>query len=410
MEDLNQFRENWVAELKTQTPAWNPKSTAPRQQQVTTQSDVNEAIALYYQGAQLEDDGDCYGALVLFRKAYKLDPDLDRHLVEALKNENEENTNPPKQEEEQQIISQFGRLKIDAEITQNWDCGGTFETVIEQKHRHILELPDDCLTIIFQYVVGRRMDLASMNSFAMSCKLASNLVSNNHYLWGLLANRSISSKQLPYLKQSTSATNIPIGKILLKQIGYLRFHGVYVSKITYFRDGVPDIGGCYKPFHHIEYFRLILFYEDSEDALRCVYFTSALNPQVILNMMLAYLRSGTLQEGMMAGGVRSELCRDEVDENDNSRCYMRLSAEVKPCDLHVKKNKDEVHRMAWRIYKKKLIWTGHDCSIVYYKTPDDCIQTDFFKGANLKSYPKMYFTPVKSLQEVDNPLFPNKKL
>lgn len=91
IDDLEDFRQNWLSELQTSTSL--PKTSSEK----SPSELIDDAVALYYQAAQSEDDGDMSGAVILLRKAYRMDPDLDRHVRELLAEENK-NTPEPRKE------------------------------------------------------------------------------------------------------------------------------------------------------------------------------------------------------------------------------------------------------------------------------------------------------------------------
>merc|ERR1711957_66408 len=80
IDDLEDFRQNWLSELQTSKSL--PKTASEKEK--SPREIIEDAVALYYQAAQYEDDGDMSGATILFRKAYRMDPDLDRHVRELL--------------------------------------------------------------------------------------------------------------------------------------------------------------------------------------------------------------------------------------------------------------------------------------------------------------------------------------
>lgn len=436
IDDLEDFRQNWLSELQTSTSL--PKTSSEK----SPSELIDDAVALYYQAAQSEDDGDMSGAVILLRKAYRMDPDLDRHVRELLAEENK-NTPEPRKENLPEFtidfLNEFSRMKIESET--DWNCNGyeLLEPESFKQKTHLLDLPDECLSTILQHLVGRRMDLLSLNEFVKSCKYASKKVDQNHYLWSLIAKRSVFGNSGPACVDSSnnrvqkileskigqSATNssMPVGKYILKKLSFLRFHGVYVSRCTYFRDGEPDLNGFYKPFHHVVYYRLVMFYEDWEnggDQLKCVNFTAALEPQEIFSKMMNFIKNGISEEGMTHGDVVSELCFEEDDESSDysrnsqkinkSGCFMKLTADLKPCNADKTPNKICGQRITWLIRKKKLIWAGHTISNVNLDAPDRSIAQDFFKTSSRETYPDMTFTPVKLLRGGEETIFVNKKL
>jgi len=438
IDDLEDFRQNWLSELQTSKSL--PKTASEKEK--SPREIIDDAVALYYQAAQYEDDGDMSGATILFRKAYRMDPDLDRHVRELLA---EETKNKPEFRKEnlpeftKDFINEFSSiLKIGLET--NWNCSGyeLLEPDSFKQKTHLLDLPDECLSTILQHLVGRRMDLLSLNQFMQTCKYASMKVDQNHYLWSLIAKRSVFGNSEPTsanssnnqiqqileskIGQSAKHSSMPIGKYILKKLSFLRFHGVYVSRCTYFRDGEPDLDGFYKPFHHVVYYRLVMFYEDYKnrgDQLKCINFTAALEPQEIFSKMMNFIKNGVSEEGMTHGNVVSELCFEEDDTEDYSRnsqkinksgCFMRLTADLKPCNADKTPNRINGQRITWLIRKKKLIWAGHTISNVNLVNPDRSIAQDFFKTSNRETYPDMTFTPVKLLRGGEETVFVNKKL
>jgi hypothetical protein len=432
IDDLEDFRQNWLSELQTSQSL--PKTTPEK----SPREIIDDAVALYYQAAQYEDDGDMSGATILFRKAYRMDPDLDLHLRELL---DEESKNKPRKENSMNLpeftkdfINEFSNMKVGLE--NNWNCDGyeLLEPESFKQKTHLLDLPDECLSTILQFLVGRRMDFLSLNQFMQTCKYASMKVDQNHYLWSLIAKRSVFGNSEPTstnssnnqvqkileskIGQSAKNSSMPIGKYILKKLSFLRFHGVYVSRCTYFRDGEPDLDGFYKPFHHVVYYRLVMFYEDRQsDQLKCVNFTAALEPQEIFSKIVNFIRNGVSEEGMIHGNVVSELCFEEGDEDsrnsqhiNKSGCFMKLTADLKPCNADKTPYKVCGQRITWLIRKKKLIWTGHTISNVNLAAPDRSIVQDFFKTSSRETYPDMTFTPVKLLRGGEETVFVNKKL
>lgn len=71
------------------------------------------------------------------------------------------------------------------------------------------------------------------------------------------------------------------------------FTGVYISKMSYLRQGEVSLDGLYSPFHIVEYYRYIRFYPDG----RVVHLTSPDHPRLVVGLLKWNCRLQGLQYG-----------------------------------------------------------------------------------------------------------------
>eukprot|EP00051_Salpingoeca_urceolata_P023317 m.393197 g.393197 ORF g.393197 m.393197 type:complete len:437 (-) comp20091_c0_seq1:43-1353(-) len=278
--DLDSFRQQWKAELSS-----NHKS--PGGQDVpdngaatgtatdTAADDRSEALRLHQEGVRLESEGNLADAVAYYRKAVKLFPDVEYYHYHS-------QPSAPKQPvaavDEEEAMAERNPVDEEVPLPENLRCyfqvlGAQCLPRRERNTLHLGALPPEVVRNILFYTVCGDLDLRNIERFAGVCR-ACYVHARDPLLW-----RHIAATAYP----ATPVSPDPwlSWRALCMERPRLLFHGVYISKVTYVRQGEQALDNFYRPFQMVEYRRFLRFFPDGT-VLAC---TSADDPSAVVNRM-----------------------------------------------------------------------------------------------------------------------------
>ncbi|XP_064393152.1 F-box only protein 9-like isoform X2 [Halichondria panicea] len=258
-DELEVFREEWREELK-------------RKQQPQSSSVEEEAVSLYWMGAAAERSGDMHAALLFYKKACHLVPDIDFKLnkeqpPQSSDSEDSGDEDGPSGYERgsRELVEQFQTLSIQGP---HW-CTPARST----KSVHISSLPLDVVRCIVQWVVSAQLDMRSLEIVSMTCRALYCLAREPH-LWRMACRRVWRD-----VSSASSYGDSWRRMFILKP--HLQFNGVYISKNSYVRQGERSLDTFYRPYHTVVYYRFLRFLPDGS----VMYQNTPENPMVSVSRL-----------------------------------------------------------------------------------------------------------------------------
>ncbi|XP_057332235.1 F-box only protein 9 [Microplitis mediator] len=288
---LANFREQWQRELKIspkkEVPSHSAKSSIDHEL-----STEDRAKDLFLKGIEYERNGELYDAIKFYKRAVSLVPDIEFRLYESMKPKIKEKVDSS--EEKQKIIvdsgdaydndevdvSEDGALvaKLSRIVNRNqWVCFPRFE----QSMTHMSALPLEIILYILRWVVSSELDMRSLEMFSRVCR-GFFISARDPELWRLACVRVWGVNCGQYEPRYRSWRDMYLKR------PRLRFHGCYISKTTYIRQGENSFQDeFYRPWHLVEYFRYIRFFPEgrvlmltsTDDAQSCVNALKYRNPR-----------------------------------------------------------------------------------------------------------------------------------
>lgn len=266
--DLVQFTADWRAELRLR---------GDKKEEKTEESSDKEAEArrLFCLGMSHEASGDAMTAVVFYRRAMQLVPDIEfrvcaqqelqsaaapaavhradrsgaaaldsgavRHLVEA----------------EEELVCLMERFSLEGAgagivpANKHWACPAAV-------------LPPEVYVRLFRYVVGTELDMRSLHRAARVCRRWY-VFARDPELW-----HAVCAALWPAPAQSRPLS-FASWRLMALHRAQAYFDGCYLSKASYVRRGEPSIDAWYPSLHQVNYVRALRCHADG----RCYLLTSA---------------------------------------------------------------------------------------------------------------------------------------
>ncbi|XP_055848846.1 F-box only protein 9 [Episyrphus balteatus] len=274
---LDEFRENWQKELKTDDKPTTNNQNASLNKSLSLDNSTSpevQAEDLFKHAVELEQRGKVYDALQYYRRAVQLDPDIEFKAYEASKIpqpiENEPNNNnnvtaakgkvdvPPDEEDDEEPLEKdlFIRFQNDIAkqgrlIMSNRDPG------VIGTEMHISDLPTEILLYILRWVVSTQLDMKSLEQCAAVCK-GIYLCARDEEIW-----RQACLKVWGVNLGCITGTPYDSWRQMFIERERIHFNGCYISKTTYLRLGENSFQDqFYRPVQLVEYYRYIRFMPD----------------------------------------------------------------------------------------------------------------------------------------------------
>uniref|UniRef100_W8BMC0 F-box only protein 9 n=1 Tax=Ceratitis capitata TaxID=7213 RepID=W8BMC0_CERCA len=313
--ELEEFRENWQRELKSQSETGTPTRNLEHNQQPVnasnnvTEVDQNElAENLFRSAVELEQRGKVYDALPLYRKAVQIVPDIEFKFYELQKvkttNNYTEGTNlfetvetkqtPEECSNTDEIIEDlYEKFQLDLARDGGRLLHSSRDDGVITTETHISELPPEILLYILRWVISAQLDMHSLEQCASVCK-GLYLCTRDEELWRLACAKvwgaNLGNLGEPISRPADtlieSADTTPIVYTSWRQMFIMRerviFNGCYISKTTYLRMGENSFQDqYYRPVQLVEYYRYVRFLGDG----RVLMMTSADEPAQGVNKL-----------------------------------------------------------------------------------------------------------------------------
>jgi len=293
VQDLDAFREEWRRELasKSDVDQSQDKAATCPEEPTSASSDSNDDIhskarEFFLRGVQLEENGKLYDAILYYKKAVNLVPDIEKEVFqytgrpgsskEKSNSGKEHNNKQPDRDNAQEatgalqnLVDKFSQIRLENKplIQQEFQSEG----------KHISDLPVELLNYILKWVVSKDLDIRSLECCSQVCK-GFYLAARDPEIWRQICERVFGASVL----QVARANDTPWRDFYLSRSRVL-FHGCYVSKMTYIREGERSFQDHenYRAWHMVQYFRLIRFFPGGR-MLMCI---SADDPHLTAKIM-----------------------------------------------------------------------------------------------------------------------------
>ncbi|CAK8673682.1 unnamed protein product [Clavelina lepadiformis] len=253
-DDLERFRKQWKNEVEN-------RYKQERAEQVSDQlssgnvlsTNVPNARKLFEQGIESERNGSFHDAIHFYRKAVQLDPDIEQRMAldfdatDRKTIEEDVNMNPT------DLVAKFNSLsmKQPSEI----DLQSVSNQLVLQE-LNIIQLPSEILCLICRWVASSDMDMKSLELLSETCRKFY-VHAKDQAIWRAACEKvwGLKARKQGYLSWRDMYIYRP----------HVHLDGVYISKVSYFREGDPTVFSMYyKPFQCVEYYRYMRFFADGQ--------------------------------------------------------------------------------------------------------------------------------------------------
>ncbi|XP_066931860.1 F-box only protein 9-like [Clytia hemisphaerica] len=264
-EELASFRQEWAEELYDNENENVIKIQDEEQlQEISTEEE--KAVEMFIKATKLEKEGNFNAAVVFYREAIKLFPDVEFKVADYQRKQQETIEADEKEEEETQQNQSLENFNFE-ELTKQlalMHVTGLCSPNLPQTTTHISALPSELLVNIIRWVVSKELDMKSLSQFSLACKWFY-ICARDEELWKIICLRTWGMKCCAPKKYQNSWQRMFVER------PHLRFDGVYISENTYVRAGEQSVDSFYKPFHLVVYYKYLRFFSDG----RCIILTSA---------------------------------------------------------------------------------------------------------------------------------------
>ncbi|CAE6456138.1 unnamed protein product [Rhizoctonia solani] len=257
-DELDRFREQWQQEIRNRTgePPANQPSSLP-----TEQPTRRSPIEIYAEAVEREQRGELDAALDLYRRAFRLDPNVDRayqyhNTTEALQALTLAPVNPSTAQPIH--VSATSTHSIRTLISAFPPASElTFLPEDERQPVHIARVPDEVLLHVL-----RLLDVSSFERFALVCRRA-RVLTFDPDLWRGIVTSTYVPPQIP--------TTVPLAEFISRfdndmrrlyiELPRLRLDGVYIAVCHYVRRGQSE-NLWVNVDHLVTYHRYLRFFPD----------------------------------------------------------------------------------------------------------------------------------------------------
>jgi F-box protein 9 len=270
------------------------------------------AVKMYEEGTQHERNGNVSAALSLYQRAFKLDENVDQHWRKLWQSGDLETIKPVKKEEHVDFAPQFlpgGHSSVSnlaeefSNMTLHFNPKKQGKTVILEK------LPNEVLICVLQQVIV--MDVYTLISLGLVCKKMY-LLTREQTIWRSICEnvyRTHSNRGIIVTTPLSSEVSLyGDWKRMYLAKARIRFDGVYISRIHYWRPGMGD-SGFNQPFILVTYFRYLRFYQDGSVISLC----TSMEPSEALKLLKSSIRSKNMMVGTWTFGTMLELVLKDLD-------------------------------------------------------------------------------------------------
>ncbi|XP_003384131.1 PREDICTED: F-box only protein 9-like [Amphimedon queenslandica] len=370
-DELAEFREQWRAEIKEKTLADTHTDHLP------------QAEELYWMGVAAEENKDMSAAILYYRQAIQLVPDIERRATKKERDKDREKEEEEEQEEDEEskdlsvISHSLSTLSID-DVT---CCHNDSPTTVT----HISALPVEIIRYILLLIVINDLDLRSLEQFGMVCKRFY-LFSREQLIWRKACVKLWGSGHSMLATPTSNWRHIFITQ------PHVHFNGVYISRSLYVRTGERSLDRLYKPFHTVVYYRYIRFFTDGS----VLYMTSPDSPSMVVNKLNKINEVG----GALLSGYYTQsndtisivVKRYDPSHEQSPRSYKRRGTPINAPTSHQRFHMELVLKNSCRKLSSALKWKKFTCHNIQNSTGR--IQTSEYHIDH--NYTPFYFSRVKS--------------
>uniref|UniRef100_H2ZBV7 F-box domain-containing protein n=1 Tax=Ciona savignyi TaxID=51511 RepID=H2ZBV7_CIOSA len=382
--DLETFRQQWHLEVEQRKQGNSSQSILQKNPDTHTSENLERAKLLFQNGIEKEKEGRMLEAIKFYRNAVQLDPDVESHIQYYTSGEDrrilgDEDTSDV---ENCDLILKFGNMSFSSTSVDDF----------HQTNSAFSNLPSEIINKIFHFVVSCQMDMKSLEALSETCRKFY-FFSRDDTIW-----KSVCEKIWTVHNKKGFSTwrNMYLTK------PHVRLDGIYISKITYYREGDPTVlYKFYEPIQVVEYYRYVRFFHNG----KIIMFTSPEPP-------LAVVHKVTL-ENQHELQYRIGTYKTHVDYAEQRDCA-KITAKLKDSDResgrrinYRTRNKctttDIEYHLALDLSSSnkkrcnKLTWQHYSCITNYFEKKST--EHEF----NLSDqFPPFYFSPVNSYMQVQS--------
>ena len=239
---LETFREQWKSEVAAKNTKLQ-KTVEGNCSSVQSASNIEAAKEHFLRGIESEKIGEMNNAVKSYRIALQLDPEIEQRLSAMQEFSQQGSDDEDKDETADDSISlleKFSSLNLSVH-------NSTASVLSLNKSLHIMQLPSEIICHVFRCVASSHTDMKSVESLSQTCRRFY-IHARDQTLWKAACERiwgpKISKK--PYVDWRKMYIEKP----------QVRLDGVYISKVSYFRQGDPTVlNANYDPFQIVVYYR-----------------------------------------------------------------------------------------------------------------------------------------------------------
>ncbi|RDD43671.1 F-box only protein 9 [Trichoplax sp. H2] len=339
--------------------------------------ELHKAKMLYQQGIESERNGNCDAAVHYYREAIRLKPDIENCLEIEEFPGNQEIENDENNEDVEENLSNI------VERFKSYTMGRTCDTEIETTAVHISVLPTEILMYIFKWVVSSEVDMRSLEQLSMVSR-GFYICARDPILWRLACYKVYGELSCRTIKDFDGWREMFITK------PHLRFDGIYISKMSYFRPGEKSLDNLYKPFHLVNCYRYLRFYSDG----KVLSLTSSAEPTTIIPQFYRRKAAGSSTASLGYYTLTNDTVSIVVNSSPKRRSKMD------------KPQSQTTFTMEFTLSKprKKFNWYLSWSKFSYQSTNRFLGRVDTGNFEINKSYTPLYFSRVKSYSIATNSL------
>lgn len=404
--ELERFREQWHREIQEQFQGGNVKSDAAPSTLTTKADDSEEpskeeqARFLFLQGVNAEQCGQVYNALLYYRRAVQLVPDIESQIEELKLSRRER-----RREESESSLGMSDVGELDDELT---DLIQHFQRIrvlqdehaicqpnTEQRALHISCLPFEVLAYIFRWVISSDLDIYSLEQLSAVCR-GFYLCARDEKLWRLICLRT-------WGLNCGNPKSFGTYRSMYIARPHLRYNGCYIGKSTYYRQGEKGLDNYYCPFQVVDYYRYVRFFPEGKVLMLTT-------PDDPLSALPKLRTRASAVQGLLTGyyklaGDRVSLVlkRKQVADypptmyryrrQKNQPNYSNDTEQSFDAEFTVRSVNGRRH---WQ-----LDWTHYDVHTIYRSGEETIVDFEL----NNRSYPPLNFSRVRSFMAYsDSPL------
>jgi len=241
--ELETFRQKWKSEVAAKTKKVKKITGAPPKPSQLAVAKQPDAKNYFLQGIECERSGKLDLAIRAYRMAFQLDPEIEQRMGMMLELENSISDEEP----EHHASSSNALMEKFSELSLSSNNDKDSNVVSISKKPTIMHLPSELICLIFRWVASSHLDMKSVESLSETCRKFYVHARDQtiwkaacERIWGLHASRKgYANWRRMYIERP-----------------HVHLDGVYISKVTYFRQGDPTVMSAnYEPFQCVEYFR-----------------------------------------------------------------------------------------------------------------------------------------------------------
>ncbi|CAL8257325.1 unnamed protein product [Lota lota] len=384
--ELNAFRAQWMSELNPnvgETGTGKGSSRAADLRMAQEAARERKARELFLKAVEEEQSGAVYEAIKFYRRAIKLVPDIEFKI----------NYNRADKEKGENYLA--GKINCDIEdllayFQQQLTLEDAWPKICQPEktmsEMHISALPPEVLMYIFRWVVSSDLDMRTLEQLSLVCR-GFYICARDSDLWRSACLR---------VWGCTTLTPFQSWREMFLERPRVRFDGVYISKVSYVRQGEESLDGFYRAWHHVAYYRYLRFFPDGkvgmlttpEDPLTVVPRLRSRNTRVESVMLGYYRLSQETDNETKVFVVVSKSKEEKGAEVQRNRFCRRNPAPEAEHSFHVGLQMPSGGRQ----FFNKLTWIHHSCHITYRPTGETVVTV--FNLDNM--YAPFFFARVKS--------------